>query len=258
MAAVNVAGLQVPANTGKEQRTPSKRMRGTPAASSAGDADMTADTDVKKSDGTKYKKNELTELVARLTLTQAKELAQVKAAVTYTVTFSKEAQLGKELMENVKATMITFTEQSKNGTPAKRLELGSPHVFAWLVLYENVLEVAKAKKYELQVQQLEEFGKFIKDRQTEVLKEGDIKDPDIALRRVVAAYVRSCRLSKCFNPALSKLEISVSNEVAVRAKDAVIYVLEKMAEGTLRMGQAPRTDLERRIQKLIEVKGKKE
>eukprot|EP00929_Paragymnodinium_shiwhaense_P042356 TRINITY_DN21932_c0_g1_i4.p2 TRINITY_DN21932_c0_g1~~TRINITY_DN21932_c0_g1_i4.p2 ORF type:complete len:256 (+),score=97.32 TRINITY_DN21932_c0_g1_i4:96-863(+) len=255
MEAANVAGLHVPS---KEKRTPSKRQRGTPAASSAGDDTMNADTEHKKRDGTHYKKNELAELVARFTLTQAKELAQVKAAVTHTVTFSKEAQLGKELMKKVKSTMIVFTEQSKSATPVKRQELGSPHVFVWLVLHENILVAAKAKKYELQVKHLEEFANYIKSYQTEILKEADIKDADVALRRAVAAHIRSCRLSQCFNPALSKLEISVANEVAGRAKDAVIYVLEKMAEGTLRMGQAPRTDLERRIQKMIEANGKKE
>ena len=85
---------------------------------------------------------------------------------------------------------------------------------------------------------------------------GSNKDSEallVAQRTVIADQVRVCRVAKCWNPALARLEVNLKPGCsAENAHAAMVKMLCSLAQGVIKPQQAPKGDLERRIQAVLD------
>eukprot|EP00929_Paragymnodinium_shiwhaense_P050061 TRINITY_DN25238_c0_g2_i2.p2 TRINITY_DN25238_c0_g2~~TRINITY_DN25238_c0_g2_i2.p2 ORF type:complete len:239 (+),score=83.88 TRINITY_DN25238_c0_g2_i2:846-1562(+) len=238
MAAVVVAGLSV-------QKAASKRQRKEEAEDRNGAGATSADKDLVK-------------LVARLSLTNARQAAQLTAATHEVMTFDKQDGVGKKIVETTKDITTTYAAQMKVATPEEKLALGSPHSFIWLGLIQVMQQEIDANVAELKIYSKEiiAWNAWLGEEKTRIVKENGTINEDLATRLATMSAIRTCRISKCWNPAMARIELAGSHAVPEAGKviNTVMKLIEIRCKGTRRHGQAPKSDVERKIEKLLSAK----
>eukprot|EP00929_Paragymnodinium_shiwhaense_P018622 TRINITY_DN12962_c0_g1_i1.p2 TRINITY_DN12962_c0_g1~~TRINITY_DN12962_c0_g1_i1.p2 ORF type:complete len:248 (+),score=82.96 TRINITY_DN12962_c0_g1_i1:224-967(+) len=186
--------------------------------------------------------------VARLTLINTREVATVKSAVAVVATFSKEEALGKEITEVTKAAMQNYSQIAKDAE-AKQ-DLDPPHAYVFFELVKVTLLAAQAGNWQQKDALMTYFTQLDK-LALRAMQEQDIKDKAKAIRMVIMEEVKIAKVTKCYAPHLSRVELAASGD-ADKVIKPLLACLCQHAKGQIKRGSAPRNDLERKIAKLLE------
>eukprot|EP00929_Paragymnodinium_shiwhaense_P038510 TRINITY_DN20336_c0_g1_i1.p2 TRINITY_DN20336_c0_g1~~TRINITY_DN20336_c0_g1_i1.p2 ORF type:complete len:246 (+),score=100.67 TRINITY_DN20336_c0_g1_i1:71-808(+) len=204
----------------------------------------------------KDKVDDLTVLVAQLTLSVAREQALLKSILVTVVLIDRNTELGKAVANTVKDTHKAYNEQIKEMDAEARASFGSPHIFVFLAFLQVLMQHAVSKK----LTHFEKTFKVLKDNMDSQVEEmfkgrpmgakveGDPKDA--VVRELVTCKVKVCRVLKCFAPHLARVELCMDAQWQ-EMKDTFVKMLAAEAKGQVRHGQAPKADLERKIAKRI-------
>eukprot|EP00929_Paragymnodinium_shiwhaense_P067900 TRINITY_DN34134_c0_g1_i1.p1 TRINITY_DN34134_c0_g1~~TRINITY_DN34134_c0_g1_i1.p1 ORF type:complete len:263 (+),score=89.69 TRINITY_DN34134_c0_g1_i1:121-909(+) len=203
----------------------------------------------------------LVTLIGKLTLQGAREIATLKAILVRTIISPKEEELNANMVDKVKEATQGYYEATKGLPNSQRKDYRPPHSMAWLALCNYLLESkgllgeVKAKEIENLVQ---EHVKQVKQQAMELGKATGVKvegeGPELGrlCRHVIADTVKVCKVSKTFNPKDGRLEIqAMANTAAYRVTMEIVGLIIVHSKGQLKNSQAPRNDLERRIQAMI-------
>eukprot|EP00929_Paragymnodinium_shiwhaense_P038587 TRINITY_DN20376_c0_g1_i3.p2 TRINITY_DN20376_c0_g1~~TRINITY_DN20376_c0_g1_i3.p2 ORF type:complete len:278 (+),score=78.13 TRINITY_DN20376_c0_g1_i3:72-905(+) len=202
--------------------------------------------------GRQLDKNELQGLllqVAQLTLHNETEVKQVRSLLIHTVLSSKEG-LGEQVVHRTKDTITTYLAHVKGLQHKERQDFSGPHIFVWQELVCVLSEHAgkaedvvsqKAHKHHLEV---------LESKAQQKLKDG-AKDLAEARRRVLENMVHTCRVNKCWNPTRAKVEFAITDPEAASIMEIMISQLVKNADGERKGGAPPKSDLHRKIAKVL-------
>ena len=228
--------------------------------------------------------DKMTVLLAKLALSQARELAMVKACLVHVVIFDKTTPLGKAISDQASATGKDYLATVKQLTPEKKQSFGSPHVFVWLDLVDKFTEQATTlscpSSADPMIQHDQELMKQVEiicqkekaaaaqavlavGKQTGNPPPMPTWDPTnnsedkqyraLTVREVTAEQVKVCRVQKCYNPSMARLDLHVTPQYEPIRK-IMFNLLCQHAKGQVKHSQAPKGDLERRIAKLMPTK----
>eukprot|EP00929_Paragymnodinium_shiwhaense_P079517 TRINITY_DN41408_c0_g1_i1.p2 TRINITY_DN41408_c0_g1~~TRINITY_DN41408_c0_g1_i1.p2 ORF type:complete len:249 (-),score=65.04 TRINITY_DN41408_c0_g1_i1:81-827(-) len=197
--------------------------------------------------------DELAKLIkstARLALGTARDTAALKACVVRTIVFERDKAAA--IVDEIKKTTTQYSQTVKAMKAEEKADFSSPHVFVWHTLINTLSEKTKSKECEKHVHSLSEHLKHLKTRGEKLAQETFPADPQNhvieSVRDVIAEEVTLCRLHKCWNPTLMKLEMSAAvGSNAAQALSAVAYILAAEAKGKLKSGPQPKSDSERKV-----------
>eukprot|EP00929_Paragymnodinium_shiwhaense_P057845 TRINITY_DN28973_c0_g2_i1.p2 TRINITY_DN28973_c0_g2~~TRINITY_DN28973_c0_g2_i1.p2 ORF type:complete len:293 (+),score=98.02 TRINITY_DN28973_c0_g2_i1:71-949(+) len=263
------------AGTAKLGRSSGKGAGGTPAqaaaaAAASGGSTAASSGAAKKERGgtTKQTDPEVVSLVcsvARLSLTSSREIATIKSAILAVNIFQRETLPMGPLADKVKAVTEDYHEAAKRAAPNEKQAMGSPHVYAWLEAVgfltqtlkdiQNKTEMEKRLEQLLQQQdtklmQVADEAVKAKPNVTEPAEQNKIKQE--AIREAVASYCRVFRVMKCWNPKMARLEMHITGPEGSEMCGLLMGFMDKYAAGMTKVGQAPRSDTERRISKALD------
>lgn len=233
-----------------------------PAGKGAASAASTAPPTPRPSAAAKKRDNEIVNLIARLSLGTARQVATLEAAIVTTVVFANES-MGAELVAELKDTTQAYTLQSKALPPQERSQFSAPHTFVWLSL-TSFVETQLKKEPEANKEDLRIINLHFADIKAKAAEHTQ-NDPDneelkaMAMRTVIALQVKICRSIKCYNPQQARIQINVERDrdcTAYQVKGVVVRFLEKHCKGSTKSGPAPKSDLERRIQSHLDATGR--
>eukprot|EP00929_Paragymnodinium_shiwhaense_P069700 TRINITY_DN35163_c0_g1_i1.p2 TRINITY_DN35163_c0_g1~~TRINITY_DN35163_c0_g1_i1.p2 ORF type:complete len:234 (-),score=65.91 TRINITY_DN35163_c0_g1_i1:143-844(-) len=149
------------------------------------------------------------------------------------------------LIASIKESMQSFNDAAKDiknkpNQEIAREQLGQPHIFAWQALCEHVNKLMKEAK---------EDNKGILAHTKEI--EGLAHHMDKLV--VMQSQVKVCKVCKCWNSSIVRLEISCTpNTTAMMAWADICKFLVSKHKGKLKQGVAPRANLEREIQDALD------
>eukprot|EP00929_Paragymnodinium_shiwhaense_P059936 TRINITY_DN29979_c0_g3_i1.p2 TRINITY_DN29979_c0_g3~~TRINITY_DN29979_c0_g3_i1.p2 ORF type:complete len:291 (-),score=101.63 TRINITY_DN29979_c0_g3_i1:150-1022(-) len=197
---------------------------------------------------------ELLQLVAKLSLGNARQVATLQAILVKTMLFNNDTGTkGEDFFETIRLVTMAYSQQVEKMEQAAKAAFAAPHTFVWLEAVNYVRKELTETKEEWALQAAEHLDAHVTDINKQVkdsLK--DKEDASAIYRAVIAKMVHVCRFSRTWLPRQGKLEISVVEDTS--AKNAMLTILEfteKACQGQLKRGAAPRSDMERRISTLI-------
>eukprot|EP00929_Paragymnodinium_shiwhaense_P097042 TRINITY_DN58815_c0_g1_i1.p1 TRINITY_DN58815_c0_g1~~TRINITY_DN58815_c0_g1_i1.p1 ORF type:complete len:246 (-),score=78.01 TRINITY_DN58815_c0_g1_i1:161-898(-) len=197
---------------------------------------------------------ELTKQVSKLALASARQLAVVSSAVILTILFRNEGK-GLQIHDELKATTAAYTKMAKEAKPVERQALSSPHAYVWYALLSFVQK---------QKDQLSQEGKDSLAKHSEELKavqggkligidEPTDEQKQVALRAAICDQIKVCRLQRCYDQTMAKLELSVDNTTTAKAAvSTIVAYMVLQAKASVKTGQAPKSDSERKVQELLD------
>eukprot|EP00929_Paragymnodinium_shiwhaense_P015491 TRINITY_DN12358_c0_g1_i6.p2 TRINITY_DN12358_c0_g1~~TRINITY_DN12358_c0_g1_i6.p2 ORF type:complete len:246 (-),score=82.26 TRINITY_DN12358_c0_g1_i6:841-1578(-) len=200
--------------------------------------------------GGKGNMDDLVMAVAKFSVVNSRAISVLQAASLTVILFEKETPVGKVVHTQTKEAARQYTSTIAGKSPTEKASYISPHIFVWLGLVASLVTMLEEKKetypYKQQIEKLQQFT----DEYTLVAKEMQkefVVAEQVAMRMALAERIRTCRLSKCYNAALIKVELSGLGDKAQEAAKAVAAILCLEAKGQRKHGQAPRSDNERRV-----------
>eukprot|EP00929_Paragymnodinium_shiwhaense_P058644 TRINITY_DN29378_c0_g1_i1.p2 TRINITY_DN29378_c0_g1~~TRINITY_DN29378_c0_g1_i1.p2 ORF type:complete len:167 (+),score=46.10 TRINITY_DN29378_c0_g1_i1:214-714(+) len=154
--------------------------------------------------------------------------------------------LEQDLVELFKDTTKKWSEASEATDPSKRLEnIGQPYHHTWHTMLEWALGSEKAT--EMDKTDIKEYS---------VQVESLLSSPETrhkVIYTLMEEHVGYCRIVKCHDKAKKRLEVSVMpGSPAAKPWAAVIRILSATTGVSRRPGMAPPSELEQRVQQLIE------
>eukprot|EP00929_Paragymnodinium_shiwhaense_P083116 TRINITY_DN44150_c0_g1_i1.p2 TRINITY_DN44150_c0_g1~~TRINITY_DN44150_c0_g1_i1.p2 ORF type:complete len:288 (+),score=104.60 TRINITY_DN44150_c0_g1_i1:76-939(+) len=194
--------------------------------------------------------------LAKLTLSNARGLAAVESAVITTMIFNKEEGAGKLLHDELKAVANAYTNTVKTLAQDKKAEYAPPHTYVWQGLitfvHRHTMEVAEGPMHRANKLMVELTNIYIDGAKQELQTE----DKEIYIKHVphvIGQHTKICRLSKCWNAKMAKLQIMTgTSTMAMEVNELVSKFMVINCNAKVKMGAAPRTDAERRIQAWID------
>eukprot|EP00929_Paragymnodinium_shiwhaense_P075257 TRINITY_DN38467_c0_g1_i1.p2 TRINITY_DN38467_c0_g1~~TRINITY_DN38467_c0_g1_i1.p2 ORF type:complete len:268 (-),score=83.45 TRINITY_DN38467_c0_g1_i1:256-969(-) len=182
--------------------------------------------------------------VAKLTLSNSREVALVRGAMTTVIIFDrKPGTMGDNLMKEMKDTTASYAKQAKDMSSTERQTFASPHIFVWHA-YLMFMQKECPGKQPLVVN-VQKYLDWIDQQAMEAEKAG--RDKNQAARAAIAAQVKIMRFSTCYDPTKAKMEYYIVGAEAEGAFNECAKVMKEVLNGQVKQGQAPRGDLERKI-----------
>eukprot|EP00929_Paragymnodinium_shiwhaense_P034091 TRINITY_DN18592_c0_g1_i2.p1 TRINITY_DN18592_c0_g1~~TRINITY_DN18592_c0_g1_i2.p1 ORF type:complete len:262 (-),score=97.93 TRINITY_DN18592_c0_g1_i2:749-1534(-) len=192
----------------------------------------------------------LLQQVAKLSLVNARGLAEVRSVLTMVVVFSKEEPLGKEVTQAVKNCMLAYMKESKESSAEDRASMMPPHVFAWYELTKVVQAKAIGESWPVAVE-IKKYYQYVAEESTKMVTSKQAKDATEAGRVVMYNEVKVAKVTKCYAPNLSRLEVAAEG----RARELLTHIISALclySKGQAKRGAAPKSDLERRIARVLD------
>eukprot|EP00929_Paragymnodinium_shiwhaense_P055631 TRINITY_DN27863_c0_g1_i1.p2 TRINITY_DN27863_c0_g1~~TRINITY_DN27863_c0_g1_i1.p2 ORF type:complete len:354 (-),score=112.84 TRINITY_DN27863_c0_g1_i1:205-1266(-) len=217
----------------------------------------------------------LVHMIAQLTLSNARELANIKAAVVVTIQVER-AKL-QSLVDSIKTVTQSYAEQVRTLPEGSKGMLGSPHLYVWLELCSSTMklidtddgykkqkqtigdylaskvEMSKTKYAAFQANKAAKISgpaaaATTEDEDSLQLKGSQEEVTQVFLREAVAEDLYMCKLSKMWKPTHSKIEFSAKpGTQADLAATAITDVLVGVGGAVKKLGPAPKGILERSI-----------
>eukprot|EP00929_Paragymnodinium_shiwhaense_P005370 TRINITY_DN107210_c0_g1_i1.p2 TRINITY_DN107210_c0_g1~~TRINITY_DN107210_c0_g1_i1.p2 ORF type:complete len:143 (-),score=42.99 TRINITY_DN107210_c0_g1_i1:41-469(-) len=132
-------------------------------------------------------------------------------------------------------------------TPQERERYGAPYTFVWHECCRHVAKMVQTKACE---KHMTEVQMMVTQKYPEE------KDPIKIAQHIRSEYLRVvkvARISNTWNKNLAKIEIFAKDGTTAKAAQLEIFeYLAKKAAGKEKFSPAPKTDLERRIQKAVD------
>eukprot|EP00929_Paragymnodinium_shiwhaense_P027903 TRINITY_DN16274_c0_g1_i19.p2 TRINITY_DN16274_c0_g1~~TRINITY_DN16274_c0_g1_i19.p2 ORF type:complete len:396 (-),score=83.03 TRINITY_DN16274_c0_g1_i19:1039-2226(-) len=196
----------------------------------------------------KHNHSDLLLQVAKLAIHTSRDVAGLKAVLIETTLFTKDSELGALLIKTSKDVTASFRETSRSLNSTERAALGSPHLYVWLELVAAAAQWCKDKNFQQEQAIFVEHQQELETRAKEIIKDNPGTSEPMAVRLAAWHYTKIMRISKCWNPNMSKMEIQTDNSTAARkAAQVLARLLVTHAQGVRKQGQAPKNDQERRI-----------
>eukprot|EP00929_Paragymnodinium_shiwhaense_P103224 TRINITY_DN66558_c0_g1_i1.p2 TRINITY_DN66558_c0_g1~~TRINITY_DN66558_c0_g1_i1.p2 ORF type:complete len:240 (+),score=77.13 TRINITY_DN66558_c0_g1_i1:286-1005(+) len=173
---------------------------------------------------------------AQLTLHNSQSLRAVTAITMDTII----AQADNKMFDKTKQATMNYAAATKTmKTPEDRQALGPPHIFVWQAILEHMKEEEGAAEMTTKIKG------YLKQ----------IEDMETVEKRVhhVAIKVKYCRVQTCYDSKYHKLQIALepqSEEASLW--DDMKKHLVKVYKASVKVGVAPRTGLERKVQDMID------
>jgi hypothetical protein len=208
----------------------------------------------------KTKEEDLLMLLAKLVLSNARELAVVKSAVITTLLMNK-AQFDPVALA-VKETMKGYDAMTKELPEGQKGDLGSPHLIVWhqLIASTAAMAIEDGKTRPLlkeELKTLQDYDAEIGKRVQKLLEEKvvlglpNLTDSE-ALKMLTGEEILVCRVGRPWNIKLSKLEMAARpNTAAEPVVAAMIRIHKVLCSAQFKSGPAPKGELERLIGKII-------
>eukprot|EP00929_Paragymnodinium_shiwhaense_P057916 TRINITY_DN29008_c0_g1_i2.p1 TRINITY_DN29008_c0_g1~~TRINITY_DN29008_c0_g1_i2.p1 ORF type:complete len:270 (+),score=87.10 TRINITY_DN29008_c0_g1_i2:140-949(+) len=202
---------------------------------------------------------QLTDTMAKLLLSTTRTVATLQGALMDVVVFSKEEQLGADIMERTKAAVRDYGETVSKMQPEEKGAHFAPHIFIWLELFAvvkafcHLKAVSEVKPFVRIYEKMEEFNQTLAKTRALYVEELGLSSEQ-ALRMAVADEIRSCRVSKCFNPQQMKVEIATGSPLARTVVHGLITAICLGAKGMRKQGPPPKGDSERKLVRILEKK----
>eukprot|EP00929_Paragymnodinium_shiwhaense_P095827 TRINITY_DN5713_c1_g2_i1.p2 TRINITY_DN5713_c1_g2~~TRINITY_DN5713_c1_g2_i1.p2 ORF type:complete len:287 (-),score=62.78 TRINITY_DN5713_c1_g2_i1:1183-2043(-) len=245
------------AGTGKGKGSGSAAGPTTAAASTAGTAGAApkpsardaTDANSKASPtkaGSKDLVREMTTLSSKLTLQTAREVSFLRGGLVKTMLFKREGG-AEEIVALSKETTTAFFEKVSNTEgKVEKAKLLTAHVYVWLELLAW-MEKSLENKGEVSA-----HWEKLKADATLLFEECPMVagDKELALRLAVAEVVPVIRFKTCFEEGMSRIEIRTEGH-AKPVQKVLLHHLMRKAGGVIKAGSAPKSDLERKLQKLV-------
>eukprot|EP00929_Paragymnodinium_shiwhaense_P040421 TRINITY_DN21107_c0_g2_i1.p2 TRINITY_DN21107_c0_g2~~TRINITY_DN21107_c0_g2_i1.p2 ORF type:complete len:287 (-),score=103.11 TRINITY_DN21107_c0_g2_i1:257-1117(-) len=195
----------------------------------------------------------LVQQVAKLSLTNSRDLALVKSVVVQTIIFQRNTKAGKvaEVVKNV--TEDYFSTTRKMGQQ-ERAKLGSPHVFAWLEALDFLLRTAKETGDTKLVELIQTHtGTTMEKAQANTpVSSTDEAEKQALYREEVQKVCKVFKIQKCWNPELARMEIVLAPQLMDTLYTALVDFLKVHAKAEVKLSQAPKTDTERKVGKALD------
>eukprot|EP00929_Paragymnodinium_shiwhaense_P075176 TRINITY_DN3842_c1_g1_i1.p2 TRINITY_DN3842_c1_g1~~TRINITY_DN3842_c1_g1_i1.p2 ORF type:complete len:288 (+),score=66.45 TRINITY_DN3842_c1_g1_i1:195-1058(+) len=189
---------------------------------------------------------EMTVLSSRLALQTAREVSLLRSGLLRAMVFKREGG-AEEIVALSKATTTAFFEKvtSTEGKLAKA-KLLTAHVYVWLGLLAWMEKNIESKET------VQAHWEALKADATLLFEECPMVsgDKELALRLAVAEVVPVIRFKTCFEEGMSRVEIRTEGHAKPVQKVLLHHLMQK-AGGVLKVGSAPKSDLERRLEKLV-------
>eukprot|EP00929_Paragymnodinium_shiwhaense_P045407 TRINITY_DN23204_c0_g1_i3.p2 TRINITY_DN23204_c0_g1~~TRINITY_DN23204_c0_g1_i3.p2 ORF type:complete len:256 (-),score=83.83 TRINITY_DN23204_c0_g1_i3:583-1350(-) len=203
----------------------------------------------------------LTLQMAKLLLATSSDVRHIKTILTVNVLFDKESELGAKVAATAKQVMGDYMAQTKAMQVEERGAFGPPTCFVWQGLISVIMQAGKelqamndprAAKLEHALAKIQEHNTAI-EKHTQQLVVTENMDPKAAARAAVTAAVKVCRVCKCYNPKMMRLELAPAMQCKLTGDtlNAIGKVMETAAGGQVKQGAAPKSDAERRIEKAL-------
>eukprot|EP00929_Paragymnodinium_shiwhaense_P056382 TRINITY_DN28218_c0_g1_i17.p2 TRINITY_DN28218_c0_g1~~TRINITY_DN28218_c0_g1_i17.p2 ORF type:complete len:237 (-),score=76.04 TRINITY_DN28218_c0_g1_i17:188-898(-) len=188
--------------------------------------------------GKKADVDELVMQMAKLTLSNARKTATLEACVLQCVLFDKEDVIAT----TAKQTAQDYGKMVKELEPKEREKCGGPHLYIW---HECVRALATAGKKVAE--------DYLKETKNEAEKHVEPESLPAAMRDIYAENLKAFRVVKTWNPAVVRLEVGVEkNTKEDKVVKALISYLCEKAKGVKKTGTAPKSDAERKVQRMLE------
>eukprot|EP00929_Paragymnodinium_shiwhaense_P060730 TRINITY_DN3031_c1_g1_i1.p3 TRINITY_DN3031_c1_g1~~TRINITY_DN3031_c1_g1_i1.p3 ORF type:complete len:271 (+),score=78.42 TRINITY_DN3031_c1_g1_i1:373-1185(+) len=194
--------------------------------------------------------------LAKLTLNNTRNLAAVSSAVITTIVFNRDEGAGKELHDELKEVAAAYTTTVRALQAEQKAEYAAPHTYVWQGLITIVYRNTQEGQDEYS-KHMSNTMKVLSDSYVaKAMEITDSQDKEVYIKQlphVIGANMKICRVSKCWNAKMAKIELSATpaSETEKAMVAVVKYIVEK-CQGKVKMGAAPRSDAERRIQAWIE------
>eukprot|EP00929_Paragymnodinium_shiwhaense_P078146 TRINITY_DN40457_c0_g1_i1.p1 TRINITY_DN40457_c0_g1~~TRINITY_DN40457_c0_g1_i1.p1 ORF type:complete len:272 (-),score=101.56 TRINITY_DN40457_c0_g1_i1:165-980(-) len=208
----------------------------------------------RKTAGKKIDKEDMSTLlmqVAQLSLHNDLEVKQVKTLLVHTVIFTKEGGLGDRLVQAAKDTVTTYLATVKALQHKEKQDYSGPHVFVWLELTQVLAQHAKTAEDVISQKAHKHYLEVLDAKAQNLLTDNKAMDTKLAMRKALEAMVHTCRVSKCWNPSKAKVELAMTDPEAVAIMEVMIMQMQKHAEGERKRGAPPKSDLHRKIEKVL-------
>ena len=196
--------------------------------------------------------------LSTLTLGMARELALVKSIVITCVLIANDKS---EIPAKVMETTLGYSKHVDTLTREEKASFCSPHIMVWNTLIDVVKTLAFNKGMKEQADVIARYqgqmtaaaiaeAKAENDSRSTKMTDEELDDAkSCAIRANVAKHVKVCRVAKCWNPLISRVELmTTAGSEAKFVEEAVIKVLIQLVDGDVKEGQAPRGKLERTLQ----------
>eukprot|EP00929_Paragymnodinium_shiwhaense_P087031 TRINITY_DN47356_c0_g1_i1.p2 TRINITY_DN47356_c0_g1~~TRINITY_DN47356_c0_g1_i1.p2 ORF type:complete len:289 (+),score=95.51 TRINITY_DN47356_c0_g1_i1:84-950(+) len=247
---------------GKEagQAATKGRSRGGGAAASSGGSSSSSGQDAT-----------LLALVSKLALGNCRDISAIKNILYATLLVDRDNQYIKLVLDGAKEKTEAYYQSVKELTPEEKKESGSPHAMAWLGLVAGLaqgLQLAQKQEHKAgkeawvkkAMEDLTEHMQDLKQKAELVMQlsatakeeEGYDTKFGYAMRGIVAQQVKVSRVSKTWNPKQARVELHcASGTTSELVQKALISYMVNLGAASLKTTQAPKGDLERRIEALL-------
>ena len=199
-------------------------------------------------------------LIGKLSLGTARETAMIKSAILQVCLFDKQPtnKALPKLEEAAKAATAAYAAKAKTLSQPEKATFGSPHIFAWAEFCKSTLMAAQMLKLAQPAATIEAHILDIETKAAKLVADTNGKmELAAAAREETQNQVKVFRIQKCWNKELARLEMNTTyGTTAEKAGDAILTVLKSAYGGVMKKSQAPKSDLERRLQAWIDTKGK--
>eukprot|EP00929_Paragymnodinium_shiwhaense_P092757 TRINITY_DN52757_c0_g1_i2.p2 TRINITY_DN52757_c0_g1~~TRINITY_DN52757_c0_g1_i2.p2 ORF type:complete len:263 (-),score=86.28 TRINITY_DN52757_c0_g1_i2:1070-1858(-) len=193
------------------------------------------------------KGNKQMDLVVRLLLQLSRDMALVRSAILTTVLFDKDSS--DILWSPIKTVTVNFFDSMQAcKTQQEKDALLSPHIYAWLEFLEVLYKIEECKAVVV------EHQKNLKVDAAMLMHEHKVKEVP-AMKIAVGMCIKIFRFNSTFKQERLKLEISTVGH-AIPVQHAIQNLMVSKYAGVVKFGSAPKSDLERRLEKTINRKHK--
>eukprot|EP00929_Paragymnodinium_shiwhaense_P067987 TRINITY_DN34173_c0_g1_i4.p2 TRINITY_DN34173_c0_g1~~TRINITY_DN34173_c0_g1_i4.p2 ORF type:complete len:247 (-),score=71.84 TRINITY_DN34173_c0_g1_i4:67-807(-) len=175
---------------------------------------------------------------AQLSLASAQGLRVVTANTMDTLIMLKDTDIITTLMETTQKYAAEAKAKEKN----QKASLGPPHLWVWEALVEHAKQ-----KYNTD----EQLAALIVQHTEELKKAKDLGH----LHSYLADLVKYCRVQKTYSEKTKKLQVCVAPATVAASiwKATRAHILATKAyQAEMKVGPAPRSNLERRVQNMID------
>eukprot|EP00929_Paragymnodinium_shiwhaense_P085817 TRINITY_DN46269_c0_g3_i1.p2 TRINITY_DN46269_c0_g3~~TRINITY_DN46269_c0_g3_i1.p2 ORF type:complete len:251 (-),score=95.39 TRINITY_DN46269_c0_g3_i1:160-912(-) len=239
---------------------PAKRLAAAGAEATAG---ATPAKTAKKGGGKQVKKEEGDKLEAalqalgRLSLATARDVAELRGALTVNMLFNREDGEGKVVFEACKDAAQAYNTMTQSMSPTQKAAAGSPHIYIWHALLTVLAEKGKSSTDQATLNQVKVITLYMEGVAQAAKQAASSGGSEPAAqvvqehsRGLVAAQVKIVKVVRCFDVAKGRMEFYVTEE-AVKVVNAIKWLVLKHMKGELRQGKAPKSDAERKVAELV-------
>eukprot|EP00929_Paragymnodinium_shiwhaense_P048737 TRINITY_DN24601_c0_g2_i1.p2 TRINITY_DN24601_c0_g2~~TRINITY_DN24601_c0_g2_i1.p2 ORF type:complete len:234 (+),score=73.11 TRINITY_DN24601_c0_g2_i1:273-974(+) len=176
--------------------------------------------------------------LAKLTLATARKTATLEACVLQSVIFNKEDVIAT----TAKQTAQDYGKMVKEVEPKEREKCGSPHLYIWQECVRAMANTGNLVATE-----------YLKKTKEEASKAVEPDEIPSGMRDIYAENVKAFRVTKTWNPQMVRMQTGIEKGTSEHnvLKALTNYLCEK-AKGVRKSGAPPKSDAERRVQKLLE------